>query len=173
MTTPFYSDQQREYWVKRPGDIKLFQFWTVEFQHPDFGFVRLVENQFVDKQFDVDGTLETFTAVSMQVPKVTNQETDTTKAGTIIFGRIGIQFRRKLFMITPLGAITSPITVKLRQYQKNLVSPIYERRLYVAKDGISITAENVNVRLSVDNPAKLTQESQFYDPSIWIGLRAI
>lgn len=171
MATPLYSQEQREYWVKRPGGIA--KFMTVEFQHPDFGFVRLVANQFSNKLLSVDGVLEIFTAVAMEVPGVTNQETDTTKAGTIIFGRIGIQFRRKLMQITPLGAIKDPITVKLRQYQEDIVSPVYERRLYVAKDGISITAESVNVRLSVDNPAKLTQESQFYDPAVWIGLKSI
>ncbi len=171
MSTPTFSQQQREYWVKRPAD--LLQFMTVEFEHPDFGFVRLVANQFSDKQFDVDATLETFTAVSMDVPKVTNQSTDSTRAGTIIFGRIGIEFRKKLLMITPLGAITDPITVKLRQYQEGVTLPTYERRLYVARDGISIGSENVNVRLSVDNPAKLTQEGQFYDPAVWVGLKAI
>ncbi len=172
METPFYSEQQRQYWVKRPANKSNRQYWTVEFQHPDFGFVRLVRND-INKEFDVDGTIQEFTAVVMEVPKVTNQETDSTKAGTIIFGRIGVEFRKKLLMITPLGAITSPITAKLRQYQKDLVLPVYERRLYVGKDGISMTDENVNIRLSIDNPAKLTQELQFYDPSMWVGLRAI
>lgn len=171
MTTPTFSQKQREYWVKRPAD--LLQFMTVEFQHPDFGFVRLVANQFTDKQFDVNGVLETFTAVSMEVPKVTNQSTDSTQAGTVVFGRIGIEFRRKLLQITPLGAIKNPITVKLRQHQEGVTLPTYERRLYVAKNGIAIGSENVNVKLSVDNPAKLTQESQFYDPAVWTGLKSI
>lgn len=171
MTTPTFSEKQREYWVKRPANI--IQFMTVEFQHPDFGFVRLVANQFSSKQFDVDGTLETFDAVSMEVPKVTNQSSDSTRAGTIIFGRIGLAFRKKLLTISPLGSIKDPIIVKLRQYQEDVTLPVYERRLYVAKDGISIDSQNVNVRLSVDNPAKLTQESQFYDPATWIGLKSI
>lgn len=171
MATPTFSQLQREFWVKRPGNIT--QFMTVEFQHPDFGFIRLVAEQSISLKFDVDGTLETFNGVAMQVPKVTNQSTDSTRAGTIIFGRIGINFRKKLLEITPLGAITDPITVMLRQYQENITLPVYQRRLYVAKDGISIGSDNVNVRLSVDNPAKLTQESQFYDPAIWIGLKAI
>jgi hypothetical protein len=171
MTTPTFSQLQREYWVTRPS--ALVQFMTVEFEHPDFGFIRLVSNQFSDKIFDVDGTPETFQAVSMQVPKVTNQETDTTKAGTVTFGRIGLQFRKTLLQITPLGAITSPITVRLRQYQSGVTAPVYERRLYVAKDGITITSENVSVRLSVDNPAILTQEQKFYDPDQWLGLQFI
>lgn len=171
MTTPFYSQEQREYWVKRPGGIA--KFMTVEFHHPDFGFIRLVADQFFDVKLSVNGILENFTAVSMDLPNVTNQSTDSTRAGAITFGRIGIEFRKKLMQITPLGSITSPITVRLRQYQEDIVLPIYERRLYVAKDGISIGSESVSVRLSVDNPAKLTQESQFYDPSMWVGLKAI
>lgn len=171
MATPLYSQQQREYWVKRPGNI--IQLETVEFEHPDFGFIRLVANKFSDKQLSVNGFLETFTAVAMEVPKVTNQETDTTKAGSIIFGRIGIQFRKKLMQITPLGSIKDPITARIRQYQVGIVEPIYERRYYVGKDGISIDAESVNVRLSVDNPAKLTTEDLFYNPSVFFGLKFI
>ena len=169
--TPTFSQLQREFWVKRPAD--LLQFMTVEFQHPDFGFVRLVANQFSDKKLDVSGTLEAFTATSMILPKVTNQETDTTKAGAITFGRIGIKFRQTLLKITPLGAISDPITVRLRQYQDGTVTPVYERRLYVAKDGITINSDNVSVRLSVSNPAILTQEDQFYDPAVWPGLQSI
>ena len=62
--TPTFSQLQREYYIKRPAD--LLQFMTVEFQHPDFGFIRLVANQFSDRQFDVDGTLQTFRAASMR-----------------------------------------------------------------------------------------------------------
>lgn len=171
MTTPTFSQLQREYWVRRPAD--LTQFMTVEFEHPDFGFIRLVANQFSDKVFDVDGTPETFQAVSMEVPKVTNQETDSTKAGTVTFGRIGLQFRKTLLQITPLGAITSPITVRLSQYQDGVTAPVYNRRLYVAKDGITIGSESVSVRLSVSNPAILTQEAAFYDPEQWPGLQFI
>jgi len=169
--TPTFSQLQRNYWVKRPAD--LLQFMTVEFQHPDFGFIRLVADQFSNKQFDVDGTLETFTAAAMVTPKVTNQMTDTTRAGTVTFGRIGLKFRQTLLKITPLGAISSPITVKIRQYQDGVTTPVYERRLFVAKDGISIGSDSVSVRLSVSNPAILTQESAFYDPAVWPGLKSL
>lgn len=171
MTTPTFSQLQREYWVKRPAD--LLQFMTIEFQHPDFGFIRLVQDQFSDKIFDVDGSPETFRAASMKLPKVTNQETDTTRAGTVTFGRIGLEFRKELMKITPLGAITSPITAKLRQYQDGVTAPVYSRRLYVAKDGITITSDSVAVQLSVDNPARLTNEAQFYDPAQWRGLQSV
>lgn len=164
-----YSDEQREYWHKRPANV--IQFMTVEFYHPDFGYIRLVANQFSDKQLDVNGALETFTASSMELPRVTNQSTDTTRAGTIIFGRVGSTFREKLMQITPMGAIKNPIQVTLRQYENGIVNPIYERRLYAAQDGIKIGAESVNVELSVDNPAKLTNEQAFYDVETWVGLQ--
>jgi len=171
MTTTTYSQKQREYWSKRPANV--LQLFTVEFFHPDFGFIRLVQNQYTDKILDVDGTLETFQAVAMKVPPVTNQSTDSTRAGTIQFGRIGTQVRQALLKITPLGAINFPIQVKLRQYEDNVVAPIYERRLFVNKNGINISADSVSIQLSVDNPAKLSNEAAFYDPIVWTGLRTI
>lgn len=164
MTT--YSQSQREYWAKRPADV--LKFMVVQFFHPDFGFIRLVANQYSDKVFEGD----TYQAVTMKVPQVTNQTTDTTKAGTIVFGRIGVNVRKALLSITPIGSLT-PIEATLKQYEDGIVAPIYERRLYVDKSGISISADAVNVRLSVNNPAKLTQEDQFYDPALFKGLQFV
>jgi hypothetical protein len=169
MPTPTYSATQREYWTRRPAN--LIKYDAVTFYHPDFGYIRLVGNQLSDKIFDVDGTLQTFQAVSMEVPQVTNQMTDQTKAGTIQFGRIGTDVRQKLLMITPLGGIQYPITVMLYQYQRDIVEPIYERRLYVSKSGIRINSDAVTVQLSVDNPSKLTNKSAFYDPALFKGLQ--
>ena len=143
MANPTYSELQREYWHKRPANV--LKFFTVEFHHPDFGYTRLVQNQYIDKVFDVDGSLETFQATVMDIPPVTNQSTDTTKAGTINFGRIGAQVRKKLSLITPIGAINYPIQAKIRQYEEGVTSPIYERRLFVNKNGININADNVSV----------------------------
>lgn len=163
---PTYSDTQLEYWAQRPADV--IKYMTVEFSHPDFGFIRLVDNIAPTLQFDVNGQLETFQGVAMDVPEVTNQTTDETQAGTIVFGRIGTDVRMKLMEITPLGAILYPITVKLRQYESG--DNIYERTLYVNREGISISADSVNVRLSVDNPSKLANEQAFYSIETWVGL---
>lgn len=171
MTTPTYSDSQREYWSKRPANV--LQYLTAEFYHPDFGYIRLVQNQYTDKTFDVDGTGEVFTATSMEIPTVTSQSTDTTQAGSISFGRIGSDVRQKLMMITPMGSINYPIQVTLRHYENGITAPIYERRLYADKNGIAIGADNVTVKLSVNNPAKLTNEGSFYDPAVWTGLQSI
>lgn len=164
-----YSATQREYWTRRPAD--LIKYDAVVFYHPDFGYIRLVGNQFQDKMFSVDGILQTFQAVSMEVPQVTNQVTDETKAGTIKFGRIGTDVRHRLMLITPLGGITYPITAMLYQYQQGVVEPIYQRRLYVSKSGIRINSDAVTIQLSVDNPSKLTNKSAFYDPELWKGLQ--
>tara|TARA_R100000951_G_scaffold91082_3_gene79411 strand:+ start:529 stop:1032 length:504 start_codon:yes stop_codon:yes gene_type:complete len=165
MPTPTYSQDQREYWTKRPADILKYD--AVDFYHPDFGNIRLVANQFSDKMLDG----KSYQAVSMEFPQVTNQTTDTTKAGAITFGRIGTKVRQKLLSITPLGGIKHPITATLRQFQGGVVAPIYERRLFVDQNGISINADSVNVKLSVNNPSKLTNKSAFYDPSLWKGLQ--
>jgi len=165
MPTPTYSDAQREYWTKRPADVLKFD--TVDFYHPDFGNVRLVANQYSDKVLDGNS----YQAVAMDFPQVTNQTTDSTKAGQIQFGRIGTDIRKKLLEITPLGAIKHPITATLRQFENGVVSPIYERQLYVDQNGVKINADSVIVQLSVDNPSKLTNKSAFYDPALWKGLQ--
>lgn len=171
MPTPTYSETQREYWNRRPAD--LIKYDAVEFYHPDFGYIRLVANQFQDKMLDVNGTLQSFQAVAMEAPQVTNQTADETKAGSIQFGRIGTTVRQKLLMITPIGGIKNPITATLYQYQKGIVDPIYKRTLYVAQNGIRINADAVTIQLSVDNPSKLTNKSAFYDPALFKGLQSL
>ena len=165
MPTPTYSQAQREYWVKRPADILKFD--TVDFYHPDFGNIRLVANQHTDKILGGSS----YQAVAMDFPQVTNQTTDTTKAGSIKFGRIGTSVRQKLLSITPLGGIKYPITATLRQFQEGTVEPIYERQLFIDQNGIRINADSVIISLSVDNPSKLTNKSAFYDPALWLGLQ--
>lgn len=161
---PTYSQSQLEYWAMRPANVLKYD--AVEFYHPDAGYKRLVANQFSDKTLNSD----IYQAVAMEFPQITNQTTDTTKAGTIQFGRIGTQVREWLMLITPVGGIKNPITVMLRQFEDGVTLPIYERRLFVDKNGIAINADNVTVKLSVDNPSKLTNKVAFYDPSLWKGL---
>ena len=165
MPTPTYSESQRKYWTQRPA--KIVKFDTVDFYHPDFGNIRLVANQFSDKILNG----ESYQAVSMEFPQITNQTTDTTQAGTIQFGRIGTNVRKKLLEITPFGAIKYPITATLRQFENGITLPIYERTLFVDQSGIRIGSEAVTVQLSVDNPSKLTNKSAFYDPALWKGLQ--
>jgi len=163
-----YSETQKEYWAKRPANV--INYDCVVFYHPDFGYINLVGNQFVDKTFTLDGDPVTFQAVAMESPGITAQATDNTQAGTIVFGRIGLTVRQKLMQITPLGAIKYPITARLLNYQTGVSEPIYDRLLYVDKDGVLINNESVNIKLSIDNPAKLTKKDLFYDPAVFTGL---
>ncbi len=164
MTTITYSDQQRAYLTQRPANV--IQWMTAELFHPDAGYIRLVRNEVFSKTFEG----EVFTGVPMELPGVTNQLTDTTQAGTMQFGRVGLQTMQYLLAITPRGAITHPINVRIRTYEKDIESPIYDRLVYANSNGISIGEESVTVQLSVSNPSKLTNEDTFYDPAIFKGL---
>ena len=109
----------------------------------------------------------------MEIPQITNQSSDTTQATGLTFGRIGVEVRNKLLEITPQGSISNPITTTLRQYEQvGEATPVnvYERRLYVNKNGVTIGIDSVNVQLAIDNPAKTTNQTAFYDPAIWVGL---
>ncbi len=161
-----YSDEQREYWTKRPANV--IRLLTVQFYHPDFGYIRLVANQFCNKELDVDGDLQEFQAVAMEVPEVTAQSTDSTQAGSISFGRIGTTVREKLMSITPLNSILYPINVRVSQYEDGSI--VYDRNLYAAPEGIAINNNSVNIQMTVDNPAKLTNEQKFYAAADWPGL---
>tara|TARA_R110000851_G_scaffold23315_1_gene68348 strand:- start:2947 stop:3450 length:504 start_codon:yes stop_codon:yes gene_type:complete len=167
MPTTFYSDSQRKYWAQKPADVLKFE--TVEFYHPDFGYIRLVGNQFSDKTLDGD----LYQAVSMDFPQVTNQTSDTTKAGSLQFGRIGTNIREKLKLITPMGGIKYPITAILRCFEEGVTAAIYERQYFVGKNGININADSVVIALAVDNPSKLTNKTKFYDPTLWKGLQSM
>jgi len=162
-----YTVEEAEYLNMRPANVIVYN--TAEFYHPDFGHVYLVQDQIFDKQLTVDGVPKTFQATQMKVPDVTAQSTDTTEAGNVNFGNVGLYFREKLAQITPLGAIKYPIECKIRKHKNDSV--IYERSLYVANDGITIDPDNVSVKLSVDNPAKLTTTALFYDPALFVGLQ--
>lgn len=168
--TDSYTESQREYWTQRPANVRKDE--TVEFYHPDFGYIRLVANLFNNKDFMVDGVMQTFTAAEMIVPSATDQGVDTTESGSIKFGRVGQRFRDALLRITPAGAIRHGIRVTLRAYREGVATPIYERVVFVRANGISIGAETVSVALSVDNPAILRNKTRFYDPTIWLGLQS-
>lgn len=167
-----YSDEQKQYFIKRPANVLYYE--AVQFYHPDFGYIRLVGNQYKDKAFTIDSSSESFQAVSMEVPTVTNQSTDNTQAGTIIFGRIGVDVRNKLKMITPSGSVNYPIEARLLQFRSDdLTGPVYDRTVYVDNDGIVINQDTVNIKLAVKNPAKATRKDLFYDPAIFVGLQTI
>ncbi len=111
----------------------------------------------------IGGLAVPFQPVAMEIPKVTNGQ------ATIKFARIGQQFRSKLRMITLENSFT-PISVTIRLYKSNLVQPTFVSSLFVDNNGISLSEEAVTVRLSADNPSKISQSKYFYDPSVFVGL---
>lgn len=160
-----YTQEQKEFLAQRPANVITYE--AVEFAHIDFGTIRLVANQFSDQVFEGN----TYQAVSMRVPKTTSQGADSTRAGSVVFGRIGTQVRSLMLQITPANSINTPITATIIHFQNG--TRIYERRLYVDINGVTITSDNVEFKLSVDNPAKLSNQIAFYDPSLFIGLQSL
>lgn len=162
-----YTPQRREYLNRAPADEVAYE--TVQFSHPDFGDIYLVANQFTPKSFNVDGNSVEFMPVSMSLPQTTNQTTDVNNAGAIQFGRLGPEFRQKLKLITPRNKF-KPIDVTIRIFSESTSVVTYERKLFVARNGISMNEEGVTVRLTLDNPARITRKRYSYTPENTPGL---
>lgn len=165
-----YLSEQVEFYNKKPRDI--IQYNTVEFSADDLDTVRLVANQHFNKQFYVDGILQTFTAVSMKMPNVSNQNSDTSTQSTLYFGRISNVLLPILRERDPLLS-HNPITATMRMYRSDQDDPIYTLSAYIPKDGITYDGDNVNIKLSADNPSRLGLPTLFYDPAIWTGLALV
>lgn len=163
---PYLSDQVEYYNKKNSAEA---QYLTIEFFADDIEPIRLVANQTFDKQFYVDGQLKTFKGVSMSLPAVTNQESLSSKAGTVNFGRIANELIPILKGRDPLDSL-NPIFATQRNYIESKPEPIYTRTTNVASNGISMDKDNVSIKLAVDNPAKISLPVKFYDPSVFIGL---
>jgi len=162
-----YTQAQKQFIHKRPKNVTLYE--TVEFNHDDFGSIYLVANQVFTKSFTVNGVSTEFRPVNMTIPSSTDIRADSSAAGVIKFGRIGNDIRDKLKQITPSGRL-KPIRAVIRVYQSGLTNPTFEKHLFVADNGISRDESSVAVQLSFDNPALITQQKYFYDPSIFVGL---
>lgn len=160
------TQARREYLQKRPGDKISYE--CVQFSHSSFGDVYLVANQFFSKIFTINGLPYDHLPVSMKLPPTTDQVSDPTRAGTIQFGRVGMDFRQKIRQVMSSGKL-EPIMVTLRVFEENTLT--YERTLQVANNGISLDEKNVNVRLTVPNYAKVTRKDRIYDPETFVGLQ--
>lgn len=163
---PSLTQQRREYLQKRPSNKVSYE--CVQFSHSAFGDVYLVANQFFNKTFSINSVNKEHLPVSMKLPPTTNQVSDPTQAGTIQFGRIGMEFRQKLRSVMSSGKL-EPILVTLRVFEE--ATMVYERTLQVANNGISLDEKNVNVRLTVPNYAKVTRKDRIYDPFVFVGLQ--
>lgn len=159
------TQARREYLQKRPAEVIDYQ--CVQFSHPSFGDVYLVADQFFAKSFTINNVAIEHQPVAMRLPPTTDQVSDPTRAGSLQFGRIGMDFRAKLEMMTSSNIFT-PIQVTLRVFQDATLT--YEKELEVANNGISLDEKNVTVKLTVPNYAKVTKKQNIYDPAIFVGL---
>lgn len=164
------TDAEKEFYNKK--DSRIAQYQTIEFTAADIDSVRLVANQPFDKQFVVDGVSYVFRGVSMSLPAVTSQESSTNTQGTVNFGRIANELYPILRNRDPLLS-HNPIKAIIRNYKEGQVTPLYTRTLYVPKDGIAFNQDSVSIRLAIDNAAKISIPTLFFDPDVWIGLKLI
>ena len=158
-----YLSEQVEYYNRKPSDVA--QYDTVTFEADDIPTIRLVANQPFDKTFQG----QVYRGVKMSVPSVAEQTSETSKQGTLVFGRIGNELIPVLRNRDPLQS-SNPIKATLRLYKEGVTEPIYQRVAYVPNDGISYDADSVNIKLAMDNPSKLSIPSLSYDPTVWRGL---
>ncbi len=159
------NKEQRKFWATLE---KVEEFQTIEFYHPDFGHIYLVADKYFDVTLNLNGVPTVFKPVHAEVPKNISQ-TKSQSFAKIKFGRIGIEFRKKLRQIKQnFGSIQC----NLRLFKKGVNSPIQEYFMFVQPNGIQMDEFNVTVTLGYDNPAKLSVQA-FYDPSIFSGLQKL
>jgi len=155
--------EQRKFWATLE---KLEEFQTIEFYHPDFGYIHLVVDKYFDVILNLNGTPTVFKPVHAEVPKNMSQ-TKSQSFAKIKFGRIGVEFRKALRQIKQT---LTPIQCNLRTFIQGVDNPINEYFMFVQPNGIQMDEFNVTVTLGYDNPAKLSIQS-FYDPAVFTGLQ--
>lgn len=157
-----YTTEQKQYLTKSPANIVRYE--TATFSHDDFAqdhnLLLITDPSVIIAPKELNGV--TYTPIASNSPVTTNQESDPTKIASITFGRVGAHFRRELRNISTAGSL-KPITCTLRIFQSNSVAPIWERKVYVAPNGINIDMSNVTVRLTVDNQARTFKQQFIYD----------
>lgn len=168
-----YTNEQLQRFNQRPANTPKYN--TIQFYNAIAGYKRILvagsNGPYFDKDFMVSGQMETFQAVSCEIPDVTSQDTDSNNVGSIRFGRIGTDVVEYLQAIDSGVLIPSDtvIEVRLALYEGESTTPMFERIVYVGKDGVSIGSQSVSINLQVDNPAKI-QYVPFYNTDDYIGL---
>jgi len=149
----------REYKAGRPNRI---MFETVEFYHPAFGHVRLVNNQVFAK------TLGGEEYEPSQFELTESQQSNTPVIdSTLKFSQLSTEFKQKLKAWRGYARIVS-ITCTIRRFDAlNLNTPANSWMLYVSN--CSLDGTDVNVSLSMTNPLN-KNIARPYDPAEWRGL---
>lgn len=163
-----YTEAQLRKLHTKPAHVVQYQ--TFELYNPKAGYARVLaagpngpyrSMDFLTEQ----GTMETFQVARAEIPDTTTQDVNSTELGQITLSRIGYAMMEYLapiqqFGIKPTDAV---ITCRVATYENPNSNPVYYKNLYVAKNGISMDADNVTLKLQFENPAKVAI-SMYYDP---------
>lgn len=134
---------------------------TFEFNHPSFGYVRLVNNQIFEKTL---GEM-VFQPAVFKVDESQQSKTPVITA-SIQFGRLGPEFKEKLKLWRGASRV-SPINAIYRIYESLAGQELKNWSLYVSD--VSIDEQNVSCNITVTNPLN-NNVSLIYTPTEWTGL---
>ena len=134
---------------------------TFEFNHPSFGFVRLVNNQMFEKT--LGGMV--FQPSAFKVDESQQSKTPII-AASISFGRVGPEFKDKL-KIWRGSSRLSPINAIYRIFDSYDGQLLKTWSLHVAS--VAIDKKNVSCDITVTNPLN-SNVSLIYTTTEWTGL---
>lgn len=149
----------REIRAQRPNRI-IYE--TIEFSHPSFGPIRLVNNQIFPKTLGGDEYLP------CRFELTESQQSGTPVIdSTLKFSRLAQDFKQQLKAWKGAGRI-KPITCAYRLFDSaDTATELKSWTLYIAD--CSMDGSDVNVSLSMTNPLN-KNIAWLYDPAEWPGL---
>lgn len=145
----------------RSRGSKRIRYETFEFNHPSFGFVRLVNDQVFEKT--LGGMI--FQPASFKVDESQQSKTPVIDA-SIQFGRLGPEFKEKLKLWRGSSRIT-PINAIYRVFDSLNGQLLKSWLLYVSSAEINV--DNVSCTITMSNPLN-NNVSFIYEASEWTGL---
>lgn len=152
------------FWTQKPTTP---EYWTITFYHAEFGYIRLVANQYAD--VTLGGNVYTACGMQIQPP---DQSRDPDPVLTVSFSRIAVgrQFKQALSQIT-IGGRLMPISVNFSRWAEGLTVESFD--LYVADDsGVSFNNDGVQVKAVDDNSLRY-DVSRIYNIEEYTGLAQI
>lgn len=155
---------KEEFWTQKSSQPEL---WTITFYHVEFGYIRLVANQFTD--ITIGGNVYQACAMQIQPPSQT-KEPDPTLSVSFSRIHVGRQFKQALSQITIGGRLT-PISVNFSRWIQGVAAESFD--LFVADDsGISFNTDGVQVKAVDDNSLRY-DVSRIYNIEEYSGLAQI
>lgn len=146
--------------IRSRGSNRII-FETMEFYHPTFQYVRLVNNQMFDK--NLGGMV--FNPSSFMISESQQSRTPIITS-TIQFGKLGNEFKEKLKLWRGSSRI-DPIKSTFRIFDSVTGSMLKSWTLFV--NSVSIDQTNVSCELTLINPLN-NNVALLYNPTEWTGL---